>query len=31
MEACGVSAVLIGEALSTAADPHAKARELLGR
>ncbi|MYA00394.1 MAG: indole-3-glycerol phosphate synthase TrpC [Chloroflexi bacterium] len=31
MEACGVNAVLIGEALSTAADPHAKARELLGR
>ena len=31
MEDCGVSAVLIGEALSTAADPHAKARELLGR
>ncbi len=31
MEDCGVDAVLIGEALSTAADPHAKARELLGR
>lgn len=31
MEACGVNAVLIGEALSSAADPHAKARELLGR
>lgn len=31
MEACGVNAVLIGEALSTAADPQAKARELLGR
>ena len=31
MEACGVNAVLIGEALSTAADPRAKARELLGR
>ena len=31
MEDCGVNAVLIGEALSSAADPHAKARELLGR
>ena len=31
MEACGVNAVLIGEALSTADDPRAKARELLGR
>ncbi len=31
MQACGVNAVLIGEALSSAADPHAKARELLGR
>ena len=31
MEACGVNAVLIGEALSSAADPQAKARELLGR
>ncbi|MDE2966200.1 MAG: indole-3-glycerol phosphate synthase TrpC [Chloroflexota bacterium] len=31
MEACGVNAVLIGEALSSATDPHAKARELLGR
>ncbi len=31
MEACGVNAVLIGEALSSADDPHAKARELLGR
>ncbi len=31
MEACGVNAVLIGEALASAADPHAKARELLGR
>jgi phosphoribosylformimino-5-aminoimidazole carboxamide ribotide isomerase len=31
MEACGVNAVLIGEALSSAVDPHAKARELLGR
>ncbi|MCY3568669.1 MAG: indole-3-glycerol phosphate synthase TrpC [Chloroflexi bacterium] len=31
MEACGVNAVLIGEALSSAEDPHAKARELLGR
>ncbi len=31
MEACGVNAVLIGEALSTAADPRAAARELLGR
>ena len=31
MEACGVNAVLIGEALSAAADPQAKARELLGR
>jgi len=31
MEACGVNAVLIGEALSSAKDPHAKARELLGR
>ena len=31
MEACGVNAVLIGEALSTAADPRSKARELLGR
>ncbi len=31
MEACGVNAVLIGEALSSAADPHAKTRELLGR
>jgi indole-3-glycerol phosphate synthase len=30
MEACGVNAVLIGEALSSAADPYAKARELLG-
>ncbi|MXX81025.1 MAG: indole-3-glycerol phosphate synthase TrpC [Chloroflexi bacterium] len=31
MEACGVNAVLIGEALSSARDPYAKARELLGR
>lgn len=31
MEDCGVNAVLIGEALSSAADPQAKARELLGR
>lgn len=31
MQACGVNAVLVGEALSSAADPHAKARELLGR
>ena len=31
MEAYGVNAVLIGEALSSATDPHAKARELLGR
>lgn len=31
MEACGVNAVLIGEALSSAADPQAKARELLGQ
>ena len=31
MQACGVNAVLIGEALSSAADPHARARELLGR
>ncbi len=31
MEDCGVNAVLIGEALSSAADPHAKAKELLGR
>ncbi len=31
MEACGVNAVLIGEALSSAPDPHAKARELLAR
>ncbi len=31
MEACGVNAVLIGEALSSAADPRGKARELLGR
>ncbi len=31
MEACGVNAVLIGEALASAADPQAKARELLGR
>lgn len=31
MEACSVNAVLIGEALASAADPHAKARELLGR
>lgn len=31
MEACGVNAVLIGEALASAADPHTKARELLGR
>ena len=31
MEACGVNAVLIGEALASAVDPRAKARELLGR
>ena len=31
MEACGVNAVLIGEALSSSADPYAKARELLGQ
>lgn len=31
MEACGVNAVLIGEALASAADPQARARELLGR
>ena len=31
MEACGVNAVLIGEALASATNPHAKARELLGR
>lgn len=31
MEDCGVNAVLIGEALSSAANPPAKARELLGR
>ena len=31
MENCGVDAVLIGEALSTAVDPHAMARELMGR
>ena len=31
MEACGVNAVLIGEALSSAVDPHTKARELLGQ
>ncbi len=31
MEDCGVNAVLIGEALSSAADPYAKARELLDR
>ena len=31
MEQCGVNAVLVGEALSSADDPHAKARELLGR
>lgn len=31
MEACGVNAVLIGEALSSAPDPYARARELLGR
>ena len=30
MEACGVSAVLIGEALVTASDPGAKIRELFG-
>ena len=31
MEDCGVNAVLIGEALASAPDPRAKARELLGR
>ena len=31
MEGCGVNAVLIGEALASAPDPRAKARELLGR
>lgn len=31
MEACGVDAVLIGEALSSASDPGAKLRELRGR
>ena len=31
MEACDVNAVLIGEALSSAADPAAKLRELTGR
>ena len=31
MEQCDVNAVLIGEALSSADDPHAKARELLGQ
>ncbi len=31
MEACDVDAVLIGEALSSAADPAAKLRELTGR
>lgn len=31
MEACGVNAVLIGEALASAVDPQAKARELLGQ
>ena len=31
MEACGVNAVLIGEALSSAPDPRAKAKELLGQ
>ena len=31
MEACEVDAVLIGEALSSAADPAAKLRELTGR
>ena len=31
MEDCGVNAVLIGEALASASDPHAKARELRGR
>ena len=31
MEACGVNAILIGEALSSAPDPQAKARELLGQ
>ena len=30
MQACGVDAVLIGEALASAGDPAAKARELLG-
>lgn len=31
MEACGVDAVLIGEALASADDPRAKAKALLGR